>query len=145
MGHFSCEIRDSRSLSSLNASLKEREVICQFPPYSFRFPQEQYTTGSDMNNPSNLWTKSYKVDFLVTRPKKLEIISFYIPKQVKNSSHFWKVTYFVSIVRLEICGYVFVIPERFYRVSSEPWTSCIPAKNMRELPLESNKTRHANF
>lgn len=76
MGHFSCEIRDSRSLSSLNASLKEREVICQLPPYSFRFPQEQYTTGSDMNNPSNLWTKSYKVDFLVTRPKKLEYYPF---------------------------------------------------------------------
>ncbi|OQZ03918.1 MAG: hypothetical protein B6D34_04785 [Candidatus Brocadia sp. UTAMX1] len=38
----------------------------------------------------------------------------------------------LSVVRLEICIYGFVIPERFYRVSSEPRTSWIPAKNMRE-------------
>jgi len=48
MGHFSFEIIDSRSLSGINAALKERDVICQLPPYSFRFPQEQYVTGSSM-------------------------------------------------------------------------------------------------
>jgi hypothetical protein len=49
MGHFSFEIRDSRSFRGMNAALKERDVICQLPPYSFRFPQEQYTTGSNMS------------------------------------------------------------------------------------------------
>lgn len=43
------------------------------------------------------------------------------------------------------CNTVFVLSERFYRVSSESWTFWIPHDNMRKWYLESNKTRHANF
>lgn len=72
MGHLSFETRDSRSLSNINASLNERDVICQLPPYSFRFPQEQYTTGSNMHvYLKNLCMKLYKVDFLIIHPKNL--------------------------------------------------------------------------
>ncbi|TWU53711.1 hypothetical protein B188_16880 [Candidatus Brocadiaceae bacterium B188] len=34
----------------------------------------------------------------------------------------------ISVVRLEICVYGFVIPERFYRVSSEPRPPGFPLK-----------------
>lgn len=47
IGHVSFGRSDPRSFSSMNASLKERDVICQLPPYSFRFPQEQYIIGSN--------------------------------------------------------------------------------------------------
>ena len=82
MGHFSFETRDSRSLSCINAALKERDVICQLPPYSFRFPQEQYTTGSNMRVRLKIYGGSYiKVAFtlrVLLCPPEMEGISLIV-------------------------------------------------------------------
>ena len=76
MGHFSFEIRDSRSLSGINAALKARDVICQLPPYSFRFPQEQYTTGSNMCVHLKFMyevIESYILSLILIHPKRSKV------------------------------------------------------------------------